>query len=377
MSIAKKKFYSITLILVMFITCMPVLFFATTQTAYAANPVCKLIADGQEREFTMLHQAFSAAENYTDSKIVLLSNTVYVNGTVYNKAKVTLDLAGHRIVADSYEDEYGDPQYDGVYVIENEGELTITDSSEGGTGWIGRDDDDFELISVINNTTSRKLTINSGTIDGDTASHAIESEGTLKINGGKITGVYTEAVLLLDGSCEITDGKFKGALRKGETGGAYSISGGLFNQSLTESYIADGYVQSNNEDAETKGEYPYTVLAVPQYFTVSWMDQAGETVLGTSTILKGDKPTKDFDDPTKPGDAEAGSYAFKGWASEAGCTSGTKLEDLPAVTGDTTYYAAFEPAYILTLHFSSIDGDDLVDPIVVVTLFVLPVNGSM
>ena len=76
--------------------------------------------------------------------------------------------------------------------------------------------------------------------------------------------------------------------------------------------------------------------------TVTWKSQDGQTTLGTSEVADGDTPAypANFTEPTKDATAQY-TYTFAGWSTEANQTSGTVLADLPNVTADVTYYAAF------------------------------------
>ncbi len=78
-------------------------------------------------------------------------------------------------------------------------------------------------------------------------------------------------------------------------------------------------------------------------YTVTWLDQDG-TALSTSEIEYNQTPAYQggFTAPTKPED-NGYTYSFAGWATSANQESGTELADLPAVTGEITYYAAYAP----------------------------------
>lgn len=80
----------------------------------------------------------------------------------------------------------------------------------------------------------------------------------------------------------------------------------------------------------------------PNKYTVIWKGQDGNTVLETDdkTAVYGTAPSYDGENPVKDDTAEF-DYEFVGWATEPNQTSGTEEDKLPAVSGDTTYYAAF------------------------------------
>jgi len=86
-------------------------------------------------------------------------------------------------------------------------------------------------------------------------------------------------------------------------------------------------------------------------YTVTWYPQAGGTALESdSNVGWGTKPSYNGDVPTKEKD-NTYTYTFAGWADSANQESGTLAENLPAITGDTEYYAAFsktERVYTVT-----------------------------
>ena len=112
----------------------------------------------------------------------------------------------------------------------------------------------------------------------------------------------------------------------------------------------DGYAPLNGETTltvEVAGEeknIPFPIPAgkvtMPSY-TVTWKSQDGNNTLETdSNVEYNTKPTFNSDAPTKADDAQY-TYTFVGWATEANRENGTPEADLPAVTDDVTYYAAF------------------------------------
>ena len=74
-------------------------------------------------------------------------------------------------------------------------------------------------------------------------------------------------------------------------------------------------------------------------YTVTWKN--GNTTLETDTnVASGTAPGYDGATPTKAADAQY-TYTFAGWAASAGQETGTAVGELPAVSGDVTYFAAF------------------------------------
>lgn len=118
----------------------------------------------------------------------------------------------------------------------------------------------------------------------------------------------------------------------------------------TEKVDGVDYAPLNGETTLTVGsgadakEIPFPIPAgkvtMPSY-TVTWKSQDGNNTLETdSNVEYNTKPSFDRADPTKPDDAQY-TYTFVGWATEANKETGTLEADLPPVTDDVTYYAAF------------------------------------
>ena len=112
----------------------------------------------------------------------------------------------------------------------------------------------------------------------------------------------------------------------------------------------DGYAPLNGETTLTvevdgkKETIPFPIPAgkvtMPSH-TVTWKSQDGNTTLETDNNVEyNTKPSFDQADPTKDAD-EQYTYTFVGWATEANKETGTLEADLPPVTDDVTYYAAF------------------------------------
>lgn len=113
----------------------------------------------------------------------------------------------------------------------------------------------------------------------------------------------------------------------------------------------DGYAPLNGKTTLTvknsKGEnveIPFPIPAgkvTPTTFTVTWKSQDGNTELEKDeNVAKNSKPSYDGATPTKAED-DMYTYTFVGWALSDGQETGTSAADLPNVTADVTYYAAF------------------------------------
>ena len=96
---------------------------------------------------------------------------------------------------------------------------------------------------------------------------------------------------------------------------------------------------SQGKDVEIPFPIPAGKVTMPSY-TVTWKSQDGSTLETDNDVEYNTKPTFNSDAPTKADDAQY-TYTFVGWATEANKETGTLEEDLPPVTDDVTYYAAF------------------------------------
>ena len=131
----------------------------------------------------------------------------------------------------------------------------------------------------------------------------------------------------------------------------------------------DGYAPLNGEttltvknsqgtDVEIPFPIPAGKVTMPSH-TVTWKSQDGITTLETDNNVEyNTQPSFDQADPTKADDAQY-TYTFVGWATEANKETGTLEADLPPVTDDVTYYAAFsKTARTYTVTWMPQDGQD-------------------
>ena len=108
--------------------------------------------------------------------------------------------------------------------------------------------------------------------------------------------------------------------------------------------------EANQESGKQVSELPavsgdatyYAAFSkTPRTHTVTWKSQDGETTYETDTdATHGSRPSFDGTEPTKPADAQY-TYTFAGWATEANQETGKTVAELPDVTDDAVYYAAF------------------------------------
>ncbi len=88
----------------------------------------------------------------------------------------------------------------------------------------------------------------------------------------------------------------------------------------------------------------------PTTYTITWMSQDGNTELGKTEGLAENAAPSYPDNFTEPVSYtnKGYKYTFEGWSSNSGSSEGEELNELPAVTGNVTYYAAFSEKQDLT-----------------------------
>ncbi len=105
-----------------------------------------------------------------------------------------------------------------------------------------------------------------------------------------------------------------------------------------------GEVKQAGNRVQILGDTTFYATWEEATYTVTWMTQDGSEALETDTgVTYLSDPSYGEAEPSKP-DTDQYDYEFAGWATEPDKTSGTPEDELPDVTGDVTYYAAFSVA---------------------------------
>ncbi len=124
------------------------------------------------------------------------------------------------------------------------------------------------------------------------------------------------------------------------------------------SYKKSAASTTNDTTQTTLSDSPKVSYTKPE-FTVKWMSQDGRETLETDTsVAYGAQPTFGGTEPTKESDAQY-VYTFVGWATSENQENGTVESQLPTVTGNVTYYAAFSKTarfYTLSYDANAQDG---------------------
>lgn len=105
-------------------------------------------------------------------------------------------------------------------------------------------------------------------------------------------------------------------------------------------YNVDDTNKQNDTIAAVEQDMTLTAQWNPIQYTVTWMNQDGTQQLGTTSVAYGNKPVYEGAAPTKDS-TDGEEFSFAGWSTEKNQMQGTAVENLEAVTGDVTYYAAF------------------------------------
>ena len=193
-----------------------------------------------------------------------------------------------------------------------------------------------EAIATVNNGTVLAISVGTATITAQNDTTTATCEITVKAAPVVETKEYT--VVFKNGDTELKSVKVK-------EGESVSYNGVIPSKADTEqyTYVFSGWslsVDGEEVDISTisvdgdKTFYAIFMETVREY-TVSW-DIDGATT--SETFDYGIVPEYKGTTPIKP-TVGFTSYTFKGWAETI---SGEVLETLPAVTGDTTYYAVFD-----------------------------------
>lgn len=167
-------------------------------------------SDGHTYEFVSLKDAI--ASDHSDGATIQLTKNVTENVVVPDGKTVTLDLAGHTL---TNTDDLGSAQ--GTVTVEQGGALTLTDSSEAGTGTV--DSTKHGTGALVNHGT---VTVESGTLtrskeagsspsdNGGNSWYVIDNQGTMTFDGGTVTstGKFSSLVRNAAGTLTINDGSF-------------------------------------------------------------------------------------------------------------------------------------------------------------------------
>lgn len=187
-------------------------------------------SDGHTYEFVSLKDAI--ASDHSDGATIQLTKNVTENVVVPDGKTVTLDLAGHTLTnAEDLANEQG------TITVKKGGALTLTDSSEAGTGTV--DSTKHRTGALVNHGT---VTVEGGTLtrskeasksptdNGGNSWYVVDNQGTMTFDGGKVINDSKLSSLIrnLNGTLTINDGTFENDFiaLKNDDGGTLTINGG-------------------------------------------------------------------------------------------------------------------------------------------------------
>lgn len=294
----------------------------------------------------MLHVSAAEVSNYADLKACLetdgstctLKANVELDNTIEIAEDVTLDLNGYTI---SLSDTYAG--IDSMFVVLHGGKLTVNDSSAAKTGKITTENSEDVFVGIKmtkaggDNTLTATLVVNGGTIEA--TSYAISGNGNpgrentdVTINGGTIKGESVGIFQPQVGKVTINGGKVTGASGIEMRAGELVVNGGTIEATATEVEI-----NPNGNGNASKG----VGIAVMQHTTVKPISVTvndGE-ITGASALYQSNPQNNAADDikkvdiAVKGGNFEATDENEKAVYSEnvtefvTGGTFNTKVEE--------------------------------------------------
>ena len=279
------------------------------------------------------------------------------DSTLLLNKNITLDLCGYTI----------DRGKKGPVMEVKSGELILMDSSSGQTGKITGGSNDGAGGAIVVSDASAVLTINGGTITGNTAKTggAIYNAGTVVLNGGAITGNTASenygGAVFNQGKFRMTGGTISGNTCAGEGGGVWSerevvLTGGSINTNSAATngggvYLYYGSLQISGspviKDNTGKDKNTNNVYLAAGVITVNGkLDQASRIGVSSASVPASGAPVVITEKLS--GNGSAGSFTSDNSAFAIGTSS----------TGEATL--AIPSASVA---FSGGDGTGKMDPV--------------
>ena len=204
-------------------------------------PIARIVSTGKEY-YQISDAVLEVPENTKETiQILRIKQTLASDNKVIigENQDITIDLNGYEISTDIEE------------FIQNNGKLTITDSSEEVTGKIKS----YSTKPVVNNI-GAKLIIEKGTISA-TGEIVINNKGNLTIKEGIVTGGTNGVKIQENGTLKMAGGKITGTNYGiyNETAGDIEILGGTVKASIGIYNNVEGKVTIENATIGTCGKY--------------------------------------------------------------------------------------------------------------------------
>jgi len=212
------------------------------------------------------------------------SKTFIDNGK-FTAPHQTLCFNGEAVIEDG---EY--TSTDNSSVVSNyntSGQLTINGGKFTNTGSRPDDTDYRRCIWTKEGTTTL---ITDGVFTTNSQSQAVCFNGNATINGGTFVNKGTGIDCASNAYVTITDCKMGGTRNvHAWTGATLQCFGGLYAQPVYAPYLASGYECIHNDDASTRGKYPYRVVNSTGIDTLAQDDTQESSYYGLDGILRTDK----------------------------------------------------------------------------------------
>lgn len=178
----------------------------------APNTLVKanVTVDGRTYSFSSVTDAINSERS--NNGTVQITQNVTENVTIPDGKTVTLDLAGHTL---TNAEDLANGQ--GTITVEEGGSLTLTDSSEAGTGTVdstkhatGALVNHGEVVVESGTLTRSKEAGSSPSDNGGNSWYVIDNQGTMTFDGGTVTstGKFSSLVRNAAGTLTINDGSF-------------------------------------------------------------------------------------------------------------------------------------------------------------------------
>lgn len=330
-------------------------------------------SDGHTYEFVSL--AAAIASDHSDGATIQLTRNVTENVVIPADKTVTLDLAGHTL---TNAEDLANGQ--GTITVEEGGSLTLTDSSEAGTGTV--DSTKHATGALVNHGT---VTVKGGTLtrskeasksptdNGGNSWYVVDNQGTMTFDGGAVVneGYFSSLIRNLNGTLTINDGTFENHFiaLKNDDGGTLNVAGGTISsdeQSIQNWGTAtlsggtlNGRVATWAQDGtvgKTTIEDGVTINGDVQSINYKGAEQGPKVVITGGTINGGvTKATHDGSTGTKPADPSAttSQITISGGSFSTRPDDALLASDLKAYERPDGSFGVAEPEKILTV---TIDG---------------------
>ncbi len=339
----------------------------TAQYSFSGNVASVTTTANVTTYYTTWASALSAANSNAGCTLRIYTDITGLSpGQEFNK-NMTLDLNGCTL---SCSTSSTDPNR---FIYVNKVNLILEDSKGGGAIYYeGSGNKNYNAVRVDG---SGSLTVNGGTIhshatnsNSSSAAYAVllYQGATLNVYGGTLIASHTQSArtastVYFNGTntVNVYGGKFKAknAIFANHSSGV-TLRGGYYSVDPTTVTIPTGYSKVDVGNAEPEYAEGYIKKVIKSSCVVTWMNEDGTARVQEEddAVAGGTVPTYTGTTPTKDPTAQY-EYTFDGWSDTP---NGDKLDPMPAVTDDATFYAHFtQTLRSYTITWADGDGNEL------------------